>query len=90
MAPFLPLLDVPEAARLCGVSDALVRRLIKKGEIAASKIGGRVKVWPNVLLEYIQQTRIKPAATPTPTPPRSRAQVAAAIDWRSEYERLRR
>lgn len=52
VAPERDLYSVPEAAeRLGGISDRQVYRLIKRGELAVVKLGGRTLVTPEAIAE---------------------------------------
>lgn len=91
MSPSLPLLTVPQVAQRLAVDQSTVRRLIQRGKLTGRKLGGCVRVREEDLAAYIEASEIVVAAhTPAPKPPRPRVQVAAAVDWRQEYERLRR
>lgn len=89
MSPSLPLLTVAQVAHRLAVDQSTVRRLIQRGKLTGRKLGGCVRVREEDLEAYIEASKIT-AATPTPTPPRPRVQATAVVDWRSEYERLRR
>ena len=38
-----PLLGISDVSRIFGVSDDTIRRLVHKGELACSRIGGKMK-----------------------------------------------
>jgi excisionase family DNA binding protein len=84
-----PLLTVRQVAQRLALDDSTVRRLIQRGKLTGRKLGGCVRVREEDLEAYLEASKIT-AATPTPTPPRPRVQATAVVDWRSEYERLRR
>ena len=84
-----PLLTVAQVAQRLAVDQSTVRRLIQRGTLTGRKLGGCVRVREEDLEAYIDASKIT-AATPTPTPSRPRVQATAVVDWRQEYERLRR
>lgn len=52
------MLSVREVAARCGVSMDAVRRAIRRGDLPASKVFGRVRVDPADLQEYIEGGRV--------------------------------
>jgi excisionase family DNA binding protein len=57
------LLSLQECAELLQVSEATVRRLVRRGELPASKIGGEtgpLRVAPADLRAYVERRRIIP------------------------------
>lgn len=52
------LLSLPEVSEILGVSLSTLRRLIRKREIAAYRVGGQIRVDPRHLDTYLAQARI--------------------------------
>jgi len=54
------LLSLGEAADLLHVSDATVRRAIRAGKLPALLVGGRYRVRPRALTEYLDGMTVAP------------------------------
>lgn len=50
-----PLLSVADAAEFLRVSARTVRRLVARGELAASRVGRQVRIVPADLLAYLRR-----------------------------------
>jgi len=66
------LLTVGDVAALAQLSTKTIRRAIDRGDLAASKLGGRVRIRREDVDDWIERSRI-PAARRTPLPARSAA-----------------
>ena len=65
----MKLLTIPEVADSMRVSESTVRRLIRRGLIAAYKVGDRVRVKEEELERYVESQRVPVAvASATETP----------------------
>ena len=60
-----PMLDVPDVAERLGVSVKAVRGLIARGELAAYKVAGRIRIDPADLEDYLGASRVRPSPPPT-------------------------
>jgi excisionase family DNA binding protein len=70
------LVSVSEVADRVGLSTKAVRRAIERGELAASKLCGRIRVRPEDVDAWIEQSRIG-ALTPHTLAPTTTAALAA-------------
>lgn len=56
-SPFLqllePLLNVPQAAKILGISQCTLRNWVQRKKIARVKVGGRVMFRPDTIREFI-------------------------------------
>ena len=48
-----PLLSVPQAAKILGISQCTLRNWIRRKKIARVKVGGRVMFRPDTIREFI-------------------------------------
>ena len=48
------LLDIPDVARTCRLSEKTVRRLIKAGELPAARLGGQWRIRPRDLEDFVR------------------------------------
>jgi excisionase family DNA binding protein len=69
------LLTVKQAAQTLAVSQKLIRRLLRDGQLQGVRVGGAVRVTESGLHDYVERNRTGPAAavrTVQPTPRRRR------------------
>ena len=71
----MKLLTIPEVAEAMKVSEKTVRRLIKRGDLPAFKVGdrGQLRVEEQELQRYIESTRVRagdPSAPEEGEPPK--------------------
>lgn len=67
------LLAPDEVASLCGLSRKAVYRAIERGELRASRLCSRLRIWPDDVDRWIEATQVEPAAPPEPPPARASA-----------------
>jgi excisionase family DNA binding protein len=63
------LLSVTEVAAIIGLDPETIRRAIRRGELPASKPAGRIRIDPQAVLAWLQETSVSPrppAATRAP------------------------
>jgi len=56
----MKLLDIPESARALRIGDSTMRRMIRLGEIPVVRIGGRILVSEEDLVELVKKNRKEP------------------------------
>jgi excisionase family DNA binding protein len=57
--PLEALLDIPSAARICGVSEKTIRRWIAAGEMPAAKLGSQWRIRPRDLEDFVRDRLIR-------------------------------
>lgn len=58
-----PLLSVHDVAELLNLTEATVRRLLRRGELEAFKISNQYRIAPEAVSQFLEQQRIStPAA----------------------------
>lgn len=72
------LLSVEQVGRLVQLSPDAVRRAIRRGELRACKLGGRHRIPPEAVDQWVQDMTVQPPAQ-TAAPIGTRA-VAANLD----------
>ncbi len=65
------MLSAADAARITGLSPYTIRAAVRDGELPASKLRGRIRIHPDHLAGWIDNSRI----TPTPTLDGPRASI---------------
>lgn len=69
-----PLLTVAQVAELVQLDESTVRRAIRRGELAASKPCGQLRVAETAIDDWLKQTRVQPPVqiprAPAPRAPR--------------------
>jgi excisionase family DNA binding protein len=60
IAPDRPLLNVYKAAARLAVSEKTIRRLIRKGELSAFRVGGSPRLDPDELEQWLNARRTQP------------------------------
>jgi excisionase family DNA binding protein len=60
IAPDRPLLNVYKAAARLAVSEKTIRRLIRKGELSAFRVGGSLRLDPDELEQWLNARRTQP------------------------------
>jgi excisionase family DNA binding protein len=66
------LLNVRQVAELVQLDETTVRRAIRRGELAASKPAGQLRVHPDDVTAWLERTRVQPveqSPAPRPGPP---------------------
>jgi len=58
------LLAPAEAAARLAVSPKTVRRLVDRGELDATKVGGQLRVFEDSIADLIERNRVSPAGGP--------------------------
>jgi excisionase family DNA binding protein len=53
LEPIEPLLSVPQAAKILGISQSTLRNWMQRKKIARVKVGGRVMFRPDTIREFI-------------------------------------
>jgi excisionase family DNA binding protein len=66
------LLTVKQAAETLAVSQKLVRKLLKGGQLQGARVGGAVRVVESGLHDYVERNRTGPAAAVLPSRPTPR------------------
>jgi len=61
------MMTVIEVAEAANVSARLVYRSVERGELVASKLGGRLRFEPDMVQAWIDRQRVQPP-TPAPAP----------------------
>lgn len=76
------LLSVDDVARITGLSMYTIRAAVRAGELSGCKLRGRIRVHPDDLAAWIDESRIQPALdvkgarqVVAPRPPRPRGTV---------------
>jgi excisionase family DNA binding protein len=71
----IELLTVEDVARVTGLSAYTVRAAVREGDLVASKLRGRIRVHPEALAAWIDESRVRPVGSsprdltrPTPHP----------------------
>jgi excisionase family DNA binding protein len=64
------LLSVAEVAAALGFEQEAIRRAVRRGELPASKINGRIRIDPADVQAWLQEGRV--VADPEPGPARAR------------------
>ncbi len=54
-----PLMDIPDTARICGVSEKTIRRWISGGELPAAKLGNQWRIRPKDLDDFIRDRLVR-------------------------------
>ena len=79
---FGPLISIPQLARLVNLSDATIRRMVRRGEIPAMRVGRGVRVSALDWQAYLEAHRVKGRPEPrrpwAGLPRRKAAPAAAA------------
>lgn len=65
------LLSVDQVAEVVGLSPKGVRSAIRRGELAASKLAGRLRVREQDVERWIEGSRVQPQAPALPEPQRA-------------------
>jgi excisionase family DNA binding protein len=88
------LLTPDDVARLTGLSAYTIRAAVRDGELAASKLRGRIRIHPDDLAAWVDESRVRPEGSaprdmtrPTPhprvTPPTGGYRAAARAQRRA-------
>jgi excisionase family DNA binding protein len=67
-------LTVSEVAEQVGFGHQAVRRAIRRGELRAEKLCGRVRIEPLAVEEWCEANKLRSASFPTPAPARRAAE----------------
>lgn len=62
------LLPPAVAARRLAVSTKTVRRLVERGELDATRIGGQLRIFEDSIAELIERGRVPPIGDAAPAP----------------------
>ena len=78
-----------QVAEAYGLSRRTVYRAIERGEMSASKLGGRIRISPGALAEWILKSRIEPREAPLPASKQDvRGKKEVGTSLRTVFERL--
>lgn len=74
------LLTVPEVAEHVQLDETTVRRAIRRGELVASKPCGQLRISPDAVTEWLEQTRVqRPVEIPRAPAPRAPRTVPSRL-----------
>lgn len=75
------MLSVDRAAERLACSPRLVRDLVRRGELRASRVGRLVRIDERDLEAYLSRNAVQPATASTPKPPRR-------PNWRKAWQSI--